>query len=185
MNEAIAGAAIALGLLALLVIAGYNKLVTRRQRIDESWSNVDTELKRRHDLVPNLVQAVKGYANHEKTLMEDLARARALEGAPAARERADAEQRLAADVTRALVAVAEAYPDLKASEPFLRLQRELAETEDRIQAARRFFNANVRDYNNTVEQFPTNLLAQAFGHSTRDYFELPSPDERAAPTVRT
>ena len=175
-------AALALAALSLIVL--YNKLVAVRNRIDESWSNVDTELKRRHDLVPNLVAAVQGYAAHERALLADLTRLRAeaLAAAGATPERMAAERGVA-DALGRLVAVAEAYPQLKASASFLQLQRALVDTEDRIQAARRFFNANVRDYNNRVETLPSSLVAKAFGFRTRGYFELPSLAERAVPVV--
>ncbi|HEX2021924.1 MAG TPA: LemA family protein [Candidatus Thermoplasmatota archaeon] len=174
----------ALALLVLSVVVLYNKLVTVRNRIDESWSNVDTELKRRHDLVPNLVAAVQGYAAHERALLADLARLRAeaLASRDATPARMAAEREMVGALGR-LVAVAEAYPQLKASDSFLQLQRALVDTEDRIQAARRFFNANVRDHNNRVETLPSSLVAKAFGFRTRGYFELPSLAERVAPMV--
>lgn len=168
----------------LFVIVQYNKLVSMRWRIRESWSNVDTELKRRHDLIPNLVSTVRGYAAHERGLFEEIARLRAesirLQGDTD--ERRDAEGALARALGR-LVGVAEAYPQLRASDNFLQLQRELSTTEDRIQASRRFFNANVRDYNNQVQQFPSNLVARLFSFQEHGYFELPSVSDRLAPAV--
>lgn len=177
--------AVPVALLALFVVVTYNKLVARRLRIHESWSNVDTELKRRHDLVPNLVATVQGYAAHEQGLFENVTKLRvqARGDRSDSEERRDAERRLAGELRR-LLAVAEDYPELKASRNFLELQRELAETEDRIQAARRFYNGNVRDYNNTVLQFPTNLVARVFGHDKHTYFELPNVAERLAPSAR-
>lgn len=170
-------------LLVLFLIVQYNKLVGMRLRIGESWSNVDTELKRRHDLIPNLVAVVRGYAAHERDLLETLTRLRAQalsQGDNAARR--SAERDLSLQLGR-LFAVAENYPRLRASENFLHLQRELTTTEDRIQASRRFYNGNVRDYNNQVQQFPSNLVANTFGFRAHDYFELPDASHRAAPLI--
>jgi LemA protein len=178
---------ILVGLLAvagLFVLVQYNKLVSLRLRIQESWANVDTELKRRHDLIPNLVETVKGYARHERAVLGEVTRLRA----EARQQRSDTHHRfeversLAAAMGR-LLAVAEAYPVLRASQNFLHLQRQLVDTEDRIQAARRFYNGNVRDYNNQVQQFPSNLVARSFRFEAHEYFELPSVAERAAPMV--
>lgn len=168
----------------LFLIVQYNKLVSMRWRIRESWSNVDTELKRRHDLVPNLVSVVSGYARHERSVIEQVTRLRgeAVKAGGDSPARMAAEKQLALGLGR-LFAVAEAYPALRASEHFLQLQRELVTTEDRIQAARRFFNANVRDYNNQVQQFPSNLVAGMFRFVAHEYFELPSVSERSAPSV--
>lgn len=172
-------------LLALFVIIQFNKLVRLRLHIRESWSNVDTELKRRHDLVPNLVSAVQGYARHEREVLSEVTRLRnqALVHRQDTHERREDEQLLARALGR-LLAVAENYPQLRASTNFLQLQQQLVETEDRIQAARRFYNGNVRDYNNQVQQFPSNLVARLFGHHVREYFELPSVGERVAPAVQ-
>ncbi len=171
-------------LVLLWLVGTYNGLVRTRNHCSEAWSGIDTELKRRHDLIPNLVATVQGYATHERTLFDSVlaARARALsaEGSPAALGREEAA------VVRGLnrvFAVAEAYPDLKASANFLALQQELVDTEDRIQAARRFYNGNVRDLNNRCETFPSKLLASAFGFSKREPFELEVSLERESPTV--
>lgn len=177
-------ALVVLGVLVIVLIAIYNRLVVTRMRIRESWSNVDTELKRRHDLVPNLVATVQGYAQHERALFDEVTRLRTqlrTEPDPDACRRED-EDHLARTLGR-ILAVAEAYPDLKASASFVKLQHQLAETEDRIQAARRFFNANVRDHNNLVEQFPSFLVARAFKFGTQPYFELATVAERAAPSA--
>lgn len=176
-----------LALVLLVVIAAivhYNKLVALRNRISESWSNVDTELKRRHDLLPNLVSSVRAYAQHENAVLQQVTRLRAeaLADARDSPERMRAERDLVGAVGR-LIALAEDYPELRASQNFLHLQHQLVETEDRIQAARRFYNANVRDYNNRVETFPSNLVARSFGFATHAYFELPSLAERTAPRV--
>ena len=164
------------GILALLVLAvvlSYNRFVNQRNLIRNSWSNIETELSRRYDLIPNLVETVKGYAAHEKAVLEDVTQARANaqaeHGSPG--EQAEAEGPLVAAL-RHLFAVVENYPDLKASGHFLKLQDELANTEDRIQAARRFYNANVRDYNTRVQSFPSNVIAGAFGFKTEEYFQI-------------
>ena len=167
----------------IYVAARYNALTTLLNHIRESWSDVDTELQRRHDLIPNLVEVVKGYAAHERAVFEEVARLRAacldasapadLAGREAALERA----------TVRLVAIAENYPALKADARFLDLQRELVATEDRIAAARRFYNGNVRDYANACETFPSNLVAGTFGFRPHEYFR--SEDEaRRAPRAR-
>lgn len=178
------GLGLLVGVPLLFVIVQYNKLVSMRWRIRESWSNVDTELKRRHDLIPNLVSVVSGYARHERLLFEQVTRLRAeaMKAAGDTPARMGAEKQLALGLGRLFV-VAESYPALKASENFLQLQRELVTTEDRIQASRRFFNGNVRDLNNQVQQFPSNLVARMFGFVAHEYFELPSVAERGAPSV--
>lgn len=166
-------------ILGIIVIAGiwtwtnYNALVRLRNHCREAWSNIDTELKRRYNLIPNLVEAVKGYAKHEDTVIEEVIRARneAISGKGSVGEQADSENVLVGSMKH-LFAVAEAYPDLKASHNFLELQKELANTEDRIQAARRFYNANVRDLNTRTEIFPASLIAKKFGFKREDYFQV-------------
>ena len=167
---------VVLGIVVLVtgwVILSYNVLVRLRQHCGEAWSGIDTELKRRYDLIPNLVELVKGYAAHERELLTSVTQARvqalASTGSPGA-QAAD-EQRLVSSLDR-LFAVSERYPDLKASDNFLALQHQLAETEDRIQAARRFYNANVRDLNTRIEVFPSNFVASAFGFRPEEYFEV-------------
>ncbi|HJO26864.1 MAG: hypothetical protein CMK00_00685 [Planctomycetes bacterium] len=165
-------------------IIAYNRLVATRNHCTEAWADVDTELKRRYELIPNLVETVKGYASHERELFEQVSelrsRARANDGRP--ESQAQDENALVSGLGR-LLAVAESYPDLKASENFLELQRELATTENRIQAARRFYNGNVRENNNLVEQVPSNLIASMTGFARRDYFQVESAAERAAAKV--
>jgi LemA protein len=170
-------------LLGLVVLFQYNRMVTLRNRCTESWSNVDTELRRRHDLVPNLVAAVKGAAAHERATLAAVteARARAV-SAVDRRSLEGAENELAWAMGR-LLALAEAYPSLKASRTFLQLQEELAITEDRIQAARRFYNGNVRDYRDQTRQFPGVLVANAFRFGEVPFFEIESPSMRQAPAV--
>ncbi len=172
-------------LLVLWVAFLYNALVRGRNHCDESWSGIDTELKRRYDLIPNLVATVKGYAAHERETLEVVTRARnaavASQGSPAAQAR---DENVLVDGLKRLLAVVESYPDLKASDQFLNLQKQLVETEDRIQRARRFYNANVRDYNNRVQVIPSALIARPFGFREREYFEISSALEREAPAVK-
>lgn len=184
MNPFLVFAALAGGAVLLWALAIYNRLVRLRQHVRESWSDIDVQLKRRHDLVPNLVATVRGYAAHERSVFEEVARLRAAAAGSGSSPRGAsvAEAPLSAALG-SLLAVAEKYPALKADAHFLALQRELAETEDRIAAARRFFNANVRDYNSLREQFPSALVAGAGGFAPADFFEPESAAERAAPRV--
>jgi len=164
-----------LGIIAVLVIwaiAVYNGLIRLKNRVDEAWSDIDVQLKRRYDLIPNLVNTVKGYAAHEKEVFEKVteARTRAM-GAQSAADKAQAENMLS-QTLKSLFAVAEAYPDLKANQNFLELQRELTDTEDKIQASRRFYNGNVRDFNTKIQVFPNNIFAGMLGFSAREFFEV-------------
>jgi LemA protein len=172
------------GLFLIWALAIYNRLVRLRQHVRESWSDIDVQLKRRHDLIPNLVATVKGYATHESDVLEKLIRLRAdaMRGVASPRNSAQAEVPLAAGLA-SLFAVAERYPQLKADAHYGALQRELAETEDRIGAARRFFNANVRDYNSLCEQFPSTLVAGMGSFRPMDFFELDDAAERVVPRV--
>src|SRR4051794_15138356 len=165
-----------------LPFAWYNKLVRLRQLIRESWGNVDVQLRRRYDLIPNLVNTVKGYATHERDVLERVieARNRAQANTGAVGSQSEDERRLV-DATKQLFAVAEAYPQLKASANFLALQKELVDTEDRIAAARRFYNANVRDYNVSRTTFPVMLVAGFGDFPPADYFEVEDHTVRAAP----
>jgi LemA protein len=167
-----------------LPISWYNKLVRLRQLIRESWGNVDVQLRRRYDLIPNLVNVVKGYAQHEQETLARVidARNRAESNHGAVGSQAQDEQQMVR-CTRQLLAIAEAYPQLKASEHFLTLQRQLAETEDRIAAARRFYNANVRDYNVSRTTFPVMLVAGLGDFPPEDYFEVEDITVRQAPAV--
>jgi len=174
--------AIGLGIVVLPIIF-FNRLVGLRNRGENAWSDIDVQLKRRHELVPNLVETVKGYAAHEKGTLQQVteARTRAMQSGGAA-ARAAAE----GDLTRALsalFAVAEAYPQLRANENFVALQRQLSDLEEAIQNARRYYNAVARDYNTACETFPGNLFAAAFGFKRRDFFGLDSPEERTPPKV--
>ena len=176
-------ALILVGVVVLWVIFVYNGLITRRNRVDEAWSDIDVQLKRRYDLIPNLVESVKGYAGHESKVFEQVTLARsAAIGAKTMTEHAEAENMLSSTL-KSLFAVADAYPDLKANQNFLDLQNELTDAEYKIQAARRFYNANVRDFNTALQTFPSNLIANAFAFKAREFFELQSEAERAAPKV--
>jgi len=161
------------GAILLAIALSYNRFVNQRNLIKDSWANIDTELRRRYDLIPNLVETVKGYAAHERALFDEVTRARAAAAAATGppEQQASAEAPLVRGV-RQLLAVAENYPDLKASENFLDLQRRLTETEDRLQAARRFYNANVRDYNRRVQSFPSNVIAGVFNFVAAQFFEV-------------
>jgi LemA protein len=166
------------------VIAVYNRFVTLRQHVRESWHGIDIELKRRYDLIPNLVQTVRGYAAHERQTLERVIelrnRAAANTGSPA--EHAVDEQALSLGLKQ-LFALAEAYPTLKADTTYLALQRELANTEDRIAASRRFFNANVRDLNRLCQSFPTNIVGTLFGFRPETFFQISEEAERVVPRV--
>ncbi|NLZ06183.1 MAG: LemA family protein [Phycisphaerae bacterium] len=161
----------------------YNTLVALRNHIRDAWANIDTELKRRYELIPNLVAAVKGYAAHEKEIFERVTQLRAQcmasQGRP--NQQAVDENQLVAALQK-LMLVVENYPQLKADRNFLELQKELVNTEDRIQAARRFFNGNVRDYRNKCETFPSSLIAGAFGFQPEDYFQV-DPAVREVPSA--
>jgi LemA protein len=163
---------IVLVVLIVAVIAMYNGLIRSRVRVDEAWSDINVQLKRRYDLIPNLMETVKGYAKHEKSVFEDVteARTRAM-GATGITDKAQAENQLAGAL-KSLFAVAENYPNLKANENFKQLQDELVDTEDKIQAARRFYNGSVRDYNIKLQVFPTSLFAGMLGFTHRDFFEV-------------
>jgi len=160
------------------LILTYNALITLRNRTQEAWSDIDVQLKRRYDLIPNLVETVKGYAAHEKELFEKVteARSRAM-GAQSVKEKGEAENFLS-QTLKSLFAVAENYPDLKASVNFLELQRELRDTEDKVQASRRFYNGNVRDLNIKIESFPVNIIASSFGFKKMEFFEIGTPEEK-------
>ena len=166
---------IVLGVIVLWFIFGYNSLVRLVNRTKEAWADIDVQLKRRYDLIPNLVETVKGYATHEKEAFESVteARARALgagqRGDPKEIAKTEGES---SSALKSIFAVAEAYPDLKASQNFQELQRELSDTENKIQAARRFYNTNVRDLNIAVDSFPGNIIAGVFKFEQKDFFEL-------------
>ena len=176
-------------ILALIGMASYNGFVKSRNLIQESWRQIDVELNRRYELIPNLVETVRAYAAHERNTLEDVTRLRSQaqqlsqsEGSLPSQERADVEAALSGAVRNLIVSV-EAYPDLKSNQNFLELQRQLAETEDRIAAGRRFYNANVRVYNTKVESVPSNIVANMFKFEKATYFEVDEPAVRQAPDV--
>jgi LemA protein len=173
----------AVGAIVVLVVVSYNRLVSLTQRSQSSWADVDVQLKRRTDLVPNLVESVKGYAAHERDTLDAVVRARgAAVTARTPESRAEGEAQLS-QALRGLFALAESYPDLKASASFQSLQASLGEIEESVQNARRYFNAVVRDLNTTIQVFPSNLVAGFFQFRSRAYFELDRPDERQVPKV--
>lgn len=164
---------IAIGLIILWAIFSYNSLISLRNRTEESWSDIEVQLKRRYDLIPNLVNTVKGYATHESTAFEKVTKARSeAMSAHSVGEHAKAEGMLGGAIT-GLFGIAEAYPDLKANTNFMELQRELSDTENKIQAARRFYNTNVRDINTAVQSFPGNIIAGMFNFSKKEFFDIP------------
>lgn len=176
-------------LIAVLAIIGwvtgiYNGLVTMKNRVDEAWSDIDVQLKRRYDLIPNLVETVKGYAAHERELFEKVTKARTQAmGAQTPAQKAEAENILSGTL-KSLFAVAENYPQLKAGENFLELQRELTDTEDKIQASRRFYNGNVRDFNIKIEVFPDAIIANMLAYKKREFFEIANPAEKEPVKVK-
>ncbi len=170
-----------LGVVAIVIIAMitmYNRLVRLRATADSSWSDIDVQLKKRYNLVPSLVETVKGYAAHEKTVFQNVteARSKAMQ-ATSPGEQAEAENMLRGAL-KSLFAVAEAYPDLKASTNFMQLQQQLSELENSIEAARRYYNAVARDLNTMIQSFPSNMIASMFGFSLREYFQIESEEER-------
>ncbi len=168
----------------LWVIMAYNGLVTLKNRAKEAWADIDVQLKRRYDLIPNLVETVKGYATHERELFERVTKARvSAMSAQGVHEKAEAENMLSGTL-KTLFAVSENYPDLKASVNFLELQRELTDTEDKVQASRRFYNTNVRDLNIKIESFPDNLIAGQFGFKQMELFEVANDAERQPVSVK-
>ena len=157
---------------AIWIVAVYNGLIRLKNRVDEAWSDIDVQLKRRYDLIPNLVNTVKGYASHERELFEKVTEARtAAMGAQTPHDKEQAENMLSGTL-KSLFAVAENYPDLKANQNFLELQRELTDTEDKIQASRRFYNGNVRDFNTKIEMFPNNIIAGMLKFAKREFFQI-------------
>ena len=170
-------------LVAIWLIFTYNGLVTLKNRVDEAWSDIDVQLKRRYDLIPNLVATVKGYASHEAGTFEKVTAARtAAMAATGPHDKAVAENMLTGAL-KSVFALSEAYPELKANENFMKLQDELSDTENKVQASRRFYNGNVRDFNTKLQVFPTNLIAGMLGFVKREFFEIGNAAEREAPQV--
>jgi len=175
---------IVLGAVVLGVILSFNGFVRMRNRVKEAFADIEVQLKRRYDLVPNLVETVKGYASHEKEVFDRVSQARSQAmGAKNMKDKAGAEN-MFSETLKSLFAVAEAYPELKANQNFLELQRELVDTEDKIQSARRFYNGVVRDFNTSVESFPGNILAKIFGFKSSELFETSSEEEKQPVKVR-
>ena len=172
---------IVLAVIVLWVIWAFNSLVSLRNRAKEAWADIEVQLKRRYDLIPNLVNTVQGYATHERSAFENVTKARsAAMGAGSLAQKAGAENMLSGAL-KSLFAIAEAYPDLKANQNFLALQNELSDTENKVQAARRFYNTNVRDMNTKTEVFPSNVIARSFGFSKMEFFDLPDADVAQKP----
>ncbi len=170
-------------ILVLWLVGVFNSLVKIKNRTKEAWADIDVQLKRRYNLIPNLMETVKGYASHEKEVFEKVTQARAQAmGAQNVEEKAKAENMLS-NTLKSLFAVSENYPDLKASQNFLELQRELRDTEDKVQAARRFYNTNVRDLNIKRESFPSSIVAKMFNFQKMDLFELAEAEQREVPKV--
>ena len=173
--------------LAIVIIFMYNSLIRLKNRVEEAWSDIDVRLKRRYDLIPNLVETVKGYAQHEKETLERVIQARNVamqaQSGGNTKELASAENALSSTL-KSIFALSESYPDLKANQNFLELQRELSDTENKIQASRRFYNGNVKDFNTKLQIFPTNIIAGMLGLKSREYFEVEDEKQREAVNVK-
>lgn len=167
--------------LVVIVIVLYNGLVRSRNQVDEAWSDISVQLKRRYDLIPNLVETVKGYAAHESGVFEKVTAARSAAMGAGSMDDKLAKENALSGTLKSLFAVAEAYPDLKANQNFLDLQSQVTDTEDKIQAARRFYNGNVRDYNTKIQQFPGNIFASMFGFMKKDFFGIDESGPEAQP----
>lgn len=171
-------------LIVLFLIVTYNALVAKRIQTENAWSQIDVQLKRRYDLIPNLVETVKGYAGHEKQTLENVIKARQTAiDATGVKSQAEAENMLTGAL-RQIFALSEAYPNLKANENFMRLQEELGGTENKISYARQFFNDTVSQFNTAVQKFPSNLIAGMFGFKNKDFFEIEAPEQREAVKVK-
>ncbi|MFC1632636.1 LemA family protein [Patescibacteria group bacterium] len=177
---------IVVAIIVIWLIAVYNGLVTLRNRVKEAWSDIDVQLKRRHDLIPNLIETVKGYAKHEDKVFREVteARANAIKAQEVSPEKAGKAENMLTNTLKSLFAVAENYPELKANTNFLELQEELSDTENKISASRRFYNGNVRDFNTKQEVFPSNIVAGMFRFKKSDFFELDDEAEKEAPKVQ-
>ena len=171
-------------LVALWLVAMFNGLVRARNRVKEAWSDINVQLRRRHDLIPNLIETVKGYAAHEREVFEAVTAARTQAVAAGSVQQKGQTENVLTQALGKLFAVAEAYPTLKANENFAKLQDELTDTEDKIQASRRFYNTNVMDYNTRLQVFPTNLMANSLGFTKEEFFQLDSAEEAKLPEVK-
>jgi len=167
--------------LVIIAVLLFNGLVRSKNRVDEAWSDINVQLKRRYDLIPNLVETVKGYAAHESGVFQKVTEARTAAMGAGSMDDKLAKENALSGTLKSLFAVAEAYPDLKANQNFLDLQNEVTDTEDKIQAARRFYNGNVRDFNTKIQQFPGNIFASMFGFAKRDFFGIDESGPEAQP----
>jgi LemA protein len=178
---------IVIAFVILAIIGMYNSLIRLKVRVEEAWSDIDVQLKRRYDLIPNLIETVKGYAAHEQGTLQKVVEARnaamAAQSGGNAQKQAEAENVLSGTL-KSIFALAESYPDLKANQNFLELQRELTDTEDKIQASRRFYNGNVRDFNIKLQVFPTNIIGNMLGFKSREFFEVTEAKEKEAVQVK-
>ena len=171
-------------LVIVIFIAIYNKIIRKKQLVQEAWSGIDVQLKRRHDIIPNLVEVVKGYVKHEQQVLEEVTRLRSITSSPqGVKDQADKENFLTKGL-RSVFALAEAYPDLKANTQFLDLHKNLNEIEDELQMARRYYNGTVRDYNVLIKVFPNNLIAQMFNFQEEDFFEIEVVTDRENPAIK-
>lgn len=167
--------------IAIIAIILFNSLVRSRNRVDEAWSDIEVQLKRRYDLIPNLVETVKGYAKQESSVLQNVTNARAAAMNAGSMDEKLKDENALSGTLKSLFAVAESYPDLKSNQNFMQLQSDLTDTEDKIQASRRFYNGNVRDYNTKLQVFPTNLFASMFGFTKRDFFGIDDNGPEAQP----
>jgi len=171
-------------LIVFFVVGVYNSLIGKRMRVKEAWADIDVQLKRRYDLIPNIMESVKGYAAHEKGVFEAVTKARSQAMQATSGEMKMVAENQLSQTLKSLFAIAENYPDLKANQNFLQLQTELVDTEDKIQAARRFYNGNVRDYNIAIQTFPSKIIAGVFVFKAESLFETTEPEEREAVKVK-
>jgi LemA protein len=173
--------------LALVLIVGvfmYNRLIRSRNILNEAWSGIDVQLKRRHDLIPNIIETVKGYVKHERKVLEEITNLRSQLTSPATVQEKGQLENSFSQALKSIFALSEAYPDLKANQNFIELQQTLANTEDQIQLARRYYNGAARDYNTMVESFPSNMMARIFGFSKAEFFDIELATEREVPGVK-
>jgi LemA protein len=167
--------------IAIIAVVLFNSLVRSKNQVDEAWSDIEVQLKRRYDLIPNLVETVKGYARQESSVLENVTKARNMAMNAGSMAEKLKDENMLSGALKSLFAVSEAYPDLKSNQNFMRLQSDLTDTEDKIQAARRFYNGNVRDYNTKLQVFPTNLFASMFGFTKREFFGIDESGPEAQP----
>jgi LemA protein len=172
---------IILAVLALGAIFVYNGLISSRNRVEEAWADIEVQLKRRYDLIPNLVNTVKGYTQQESSVLENVTKARTQAMNAGSLQEKAKDENILSGALKSLFAVAEAYPDLKSNQNFLQMQNDLTDTEDKIQAARRFYNGNVRDYNTKVQTFPTNVLANLFHFTIKPFFDIDDTGAESQP----